>query len=117
LPEDADGNGTRHLEDALFLIRQLRRGLGGALPVPRPSGPGVHFGDVVADGTLDVRDAIGVIRYLRQAAHSGGEGESRELPAASAEAAVDDASAWDLAIAAIAEEPRQKKRLGLLAEG
>jgi YVTN family beta-propeller protein len=117
LPEDADGNGTRNLEDALFLIRQLRRGLGGALPVPRSSGPGVHFGDVVADGTLDVRDAIGVIRYLRQAAHSGGEGESRELPAASAEAAVDDALAWDLAIAAIAEESRQKKRLGLLAEG
>lgn len=109
LPEDADGNDTRNLQDAIFIIRQLRRGLGGPLPLPRPlpSGGG-HFGDVVADNKLDVLDAIGVIRYLRRA-ERGSEGEltqnfGDERASASA------TPAWDLALLALSDEQSQKKR-------
>jgi outer membrane protein assembly factor BamB len=103
LPENVDGNTVRDINDAIFIIRLLRRGAGGPLPLPRPTAAnGGHFGDVIADNKLDIYDAIAVIRYLRRNPNGSGEGEAVHSSPASA--------VWDLALIDLSNEPGQNKR-------
>jgi hypothetical protein len=75
-PEDTDGDGDRDIGDAIFLIRELRRGGGGLLPLPKPAALyGGSYFDVDANGQFNIQDALGVIRYLRRN-RAGGEGEA-----------------------------------------
>lgn len=75
-PEDAQGNGSVTLDDAIFVIRQIRRSGTGILPIPKPASVlGGSFYDVDGNGTLGIQDVIAVIRYLRRNP-GGGEGEN-----------------------------------------
>jgi hypothetical protein len=112
LPEDADNDGDRDINDAIAVIRSLRRGQGGDLIKPRPALDATsYFADVDGNNKLDIQDAIGIIRYLRR--HSGGSGEGEPAPSA-AEATRSGtepvAAAWDLALMTIADEAARKKR-------
>lgn len=117
LAEDADNNGQRNLDDAVFIIRQLRRGFGGSLAIPRPAV--AHTADVAANNRLDVQDAVAVIKFLRRQQGGGGEGESQPAAAISAlstssagqsAAAEAPPSIDDLALLALTEELAQRKR-------
>lgn len=116
MPEDADGDGDRDIQDAIFLIRQLRSGLGGVLDDirPAPENDGAFF-DVVADNVFDIKDVIAVIRYLRANTAASGEGETSSATAAPSNPSVDATSqAMDLAILAFTQEDLRKKSAAAL---
>jgi hypothetical protein len=111
LPEDANADGLRNIQDAFFIIRLLRRGEGGQLPATRPPiGAGGHYGDVQPDNFLNVQDAIAVIRFLRRTGTTGaGEGEGGLALLADAPSAP-TSTARDLAFLAFATEDARTKR-------
>jgi hypothetical protein len=113
LPEDTDNDGDRDINDAIAVIRSIRRGEGGDLIKPRPALDATsYFADVDGNNKLDIQDAIGVIRYLRR--HSGGSGEGESSPpvagSASQAASGSFPAVWDLALMTIADEAARKKR-------
>jgi hypothetical protein len=111
LPEDADGDGDRDLQDAIFLIRQLRAGLGGVLEDVRPAPQdGGTFCDVVADNVFDVKDIIAIIRYLRANRPGSGEGEASSGATLSGSlSSMPARQALDLALLAWTQEDLRKK--------
>jgi hypothetical protein len=111
LPEDANDDGLRNLQDALFIIRLLRRGEGGPLPPTRPpTSAGGHYGDVQPDNVLNVQDAIAVIRFLRRTGTtSQGEGEGG-VPLLADSPSVPTPAARDLVFLALATEDARTKR-------
>lgn len=75
--EDVDQSGGVGLTDAMAIIRELRRSGSHSVASARPAEQTLLF-DVNNNQSVDIQDAIQVIRYLRHArAAANGEGENR----------------------------------------
>jgi hypothetical protein len=112
LPEDVDGVLGVQVQDAIAIIRDLRRS--GSRDVAGAPDPVLYL-DVTNNGRVDVQDALAVIRYLRRNRPAGegeGEGHAKPLRIPDTQSQLSP-SLLEAAIDAISSEIAAKKRLQL----